>query len=74
MRHPNEHTEGRTVDQLFLALSAEEIGKVAVMIIKEVEREQAIPMMPRYNVKQHRLFAGFYDQLQEAMTRALGEG
>jgi hypothetical protein len=71
---PGPHKgETDTTDALFLTLSAEEIGKVAVLIIKGVERSQAIRAMPRYTRKQHKEYAAFYDQLREAMERAQKE-
>ncbi len=56
-------------DRLYLTFSAEEIGKIAVMIIKRVERREAIRSMPRYTRVQHREFAAFYDQLREVIEK-----
>jgi hypothetical protein len=60
---PDDSTEA-----LFLTFSAEELGKVAVLIIKGVERGKAIRAMPRYSRKQHKEFAAFFDQLRESMA------
>jgi hypothetical protein len=54
-------------DHLFLTLSAEEMGKVVVAIIKGVERSEAIRTMPRYTKERHAVFAMFYDQLKEVI-------
>jgi hypothetical protein len=35
-------------DRLYLTFSAEEIGNIAVMIIKGIERRDAIRAIPRY--------------------------
>ena len=60
-------------DALYLTFSAEEVGKIAVMIIQKVERKVAIRSMPRYSSKEHRAFASFYDQLREAMEHGQKE-
>src|SRR3954453_7067453 len=38
-------------EALYLTCSAEALGKIAVLIIKGVERKEAIRSMPRYNRK-----------------------
>ena len=57
-------------DRLFLTFSAEEVGEIAVMIIKGVERSEAIKSMPRYTPEQHRVYSAFFDQLREVITAA----
>ncbi len=57
-------------DRLFLTFSAEEIGMVAVMIIKGIERSEAIKSMPRYTKEQHSVYSAFYEQFKEALDRA----
>ncbi len=57
-------------DRLFLTFSAEEIGKIAVMIIKGVERREAIRAIPRYTREQHKEYAAFYDGLKDAIEMA----
>jgi hypothetical protein len=67
----SDETSEQPSNALFLTLSAEEIGKVAVLIIRGVEHSEAIRSMPRYTRRQHREYAAFFDQLKEAMTGAL---
>ena len=57
-------------DRLFLTFSAEEIGEIAVAIIKGVERSEAIKAMPRYSREQHKVYAAFYEQFKESLDRA----
>jgi hypothetical protein len=54
-------------DPLSLTLSAEEVGRVALLIIRGVERKEAIRAMPRYSRKQHKEYALFYDQLKDVL-------
>jgi len=61
-------------DGMFLTLTAEEVGKVAVLIIQGVERGKAIRAMPRYTRKQHKEFAAFYDQLKAVLDAAHKDG
>jgi hypothetical protein len=65
---------GNSAGALFLTFSAEELGKVAMLIIKGVERGKAIRAMPRYTRKQHKEFAAFFDALKEAMAEAQKDG
>jgi hypothetical protein len=70
------HTQGeddKTGDP-FPTFSAEEVGKVAVMIVQGVERSKAIRAMPRYTRKQHKVFGAFYDQLRESMMEEQKNG
>jgi hypothetical protein len=60
----------QATDKLFLTFSAEELGKVAALIIKGVERKEAIRSMPRYTRKQHKEFAQFYDELKRSILEA----
>lgn len=60
-------------EALYLTFSAEEVGKIAVLIIQKVERKVAIRSMPRYSRKQHKEFASFYDQLKAAMEHGQKE-
>ena len=60
-------------ERLFLTLTAEEIGQGAVLIIRKIERSEAIRLMPRYTREQHAAYAGFFDELREAMEKAWGE-
>jgi hypothetical protein len=64
--HVYQNDEDAT-DALFLTFSAEEIGKIAVLIITGIERKAAIPAMPRYTKTQHKDFALFYDRLKGAL-------
>ena len=65
-----ENMDDKT-DALFLTFSVEEVGKIAVLIIKGVERKQAIRSMPRYTKKQHREFAAFFDELKAVIDPEL---
>jgi len=66
-RHPiGQHDD----DLLFLTFTAEEVGRIAVLIIKGVERSEAIPSMPRYSPEQHTVYAAFFDQLREVIMAA----
>jgi hypothetical protein len=67
-------TEQRTYDtadeahafnqsDLFPTFTAEEMGRIAVAIIKGVDREDAIKALPRYTPQQHEAYAKFYDDL-----------
>jgi hypothetical protein len=57
---------GRSED-LFLTFSAEEVGKIAVTIIKGTESDEAIRAMPRYSPQQHKAYAVFYDALKATL-------
>ena len=57
-------------DRLFVTFTAEEVALIVVAIIKGVDRKVAISTMPRYDWKQHRLYAAFYDQLKDAIDWA----
>ncbi len=59
---------------MFLTLTAEEVGKVAVLIIQGVERGKAIRAMPRYTKKQHKEYAAFFDQLRASMAEGQRDG
>jgi hypothetical protein len=66
-----EQTEKQDeTDRLFLTFSAEEIGRVVVSIIRDVERKAVIRAMPRYTKEQYKVYAAFYDQLKEAIDWA----
>jgi hypothetical protein len=71
-KQPQKQSE--IADAMFLTLTAEEVGKVAVLIIQGVERSKAIREMPRYNRKQHKEFSAFYDQLKASMAEGQREG
>jgi len=64
-----DNEQDRT-DAIFITFSAEEIGKIAVMVIKGVERKEAIRAIPRYTKEQHNVYAGFYEQLKDAIDWA----
>jgi hypothetical protein len=61
------HTFLQGSEDLFPTFTAEEIGKVAVSIIKGVERDEAIKAMPRYSPQQHKVYADFYNNLKAAI-------
>ncbi len=63
-------TEQHDTDAIFLTFSAEEIGRIAVMIIKGVPRNEAIRTIPRYTREQHKEYAAFYDGLKDAIEMA----
>ena len=63
----------RRSNAVFLTLSAVELGKVAVLIIKGIGREHAIRRMPRYSPEQHEEFSLFYEQVREGIEEAWKE-
>ena len=66
----NTHRDEERADAVYLTFSAAEVGIIAMLIIRGVQRRQAIRTMPRYTRQKHREFAAFYDQLREAMELA----
>ena len=60
-------TSEADTDALFLTLTAEEVGRITVMIIKGVERDIAIRAMPHYSDKKREEYEALYDQLREAI-------
>ncbi len=49
--------------------TAEEVGRILVMVINGTERGKAIRAMPHYNKKQHKFFALYYNTLKEVMKK-----
>jgi hypothetical protein len=66
----NTHSDEDRTDAIYLTFSATEVGIIAMLIIRGVERRQAIRSMPRYTRRQYTEFSAFYDQLREAMEQA----
>jgi hypothetical protein len=60
-------------DRLYLTFSAEEVGKIAVSILRGIERKEAVHAMLRYTKEQYKVYAAFYDQLKEAIDWAWKE-
>jgi hypothetical protein len=62
---------GESADALFLIFTPEEMGRIAVLVVKGVPRKEAIRAMPRYSRKQHQEYAAFYNTLREVMDNQL---
>jgi hypothetical protein len=65
-----EATDNTTIEP-DIQFSADEVGRIAVMIVNGTERGKAIRAMPRYTRKQHKYYAAYYDLLKEVMTRGV---
>ena len=63
-----DEAHATTSDAFYLTFSAEEVGQIAVLIIKGVARKEAILSMPRYSRGQHKAYSAFYDQLRAVIT------
>jgi hypothetical protein len=68
-QEPYVTDEAHTNDAFYVTFTAEEIGQIAVLIIKKIERSEAIRSMPRYTTEQHGVYAAFYDELRETMAK-----